>query len=625
MILRHQLLWLGVASLLCSLAALSGVDADVGVNYGTVGSNLPTPIEVVALLKTTTITRVKLYNADPAILTAFAGSGFALVVGVTNDQIFSLARSPAYAQQWISTNIASYVPSTNITAIAVGNQVLTESPTMASSLLPAMQNLHTGLVNLGLSDKIKVSTPHSFAILTKSYPPDQGVFRADLADGIFSPMLDFFAQTGAPFMINAYPYFAYREDPDHLLIGFTLFEPTAGLTDPATGLHYDNMFDAQVDAVYAAMSKLGHEDVTVVVSETGWPSAGDPGEVGTGISNAQTYNSNLLKHLAAGTGTPRRPGAPVETYVFSLFNENKKPGPESERNFGLFQPDRSSVYNVGIQSGNDTSSPPVWSPPPAPAGNWSAPPPPAPTGNWTAPPTPAPIGNGTAPPPPAANSTVPPPAPAGNGTAPPPRRPTPPPASSPPPSPIVFPPPPPSPPSPPSPPPSPSPPPPFSIPPPPPFTAPPSPPPTPPKAPNPSPLPVPTPETPPAPLAPLAPPAQAPPAPVAPAAPPAQAPPGPPDTSPGAPPKQTWCVAKPGSEVADLANALDFACGEGGADCSAIQSGGPCYLPDTLFSHASYAFDSYYSKNGRNTWNCYFNGSALITITNPSYDGCVFP
>lgn len=100
-------------------------------------------------------------------------------------------------------------------------------------------------------------------------------------------------------------------------------------------------------------------------------------------------------------------------------------------------------------------------------------------------------------------------------------------------------------------------------------------------------------------------------------------PPPVPVTAPG-PPMQsgntgkTWCVAKAGSPETELTNALNFACGEGGADCGAIQVGGACYNPNSLQSHASIAFNAYYQKMGRNYWNCYFGNTGVITITDPS-------
>uniref|UniRef100_A0A6M2EHW4 X8 domain-containing protein n=1 Tax=Populus davidiana TaxID=266767 RepID=A0A6M2EHW4_9ROSI len=90
--------------------------------------------------------------------------------------------------------------------------------------------------------------------------------------------------------------------------------------------------------------------------------------------------------------------------------------------------------------------------------------------------------------------------------------------------------------------------------------------------------------------------------------------------SPGA----SWCIASQSASPTALQVALDYACGYGGADCSAIQPSGSCYNPNTLRDHASYAFNSYYQKNPVPS-SCNFGGTAVTTSTNPSTGTCQFP
>lgn len=80
----------------------------------------------------------------------------------------------------------------------------------------------------------------------------------------------------------------------------------------------------------------------------------------------------------------------------------------------------------------------------------------------------------------------------------------------------------------------------------------------------------------------------------------------------------TWCVALAGVSQVDLQNALDWACGLGMADCREIQDGNACFEPDTLVSHASYAFNRYYQQNGNSDIACNFGGTATVTKNNPS-------
>lgn len=68
----------------------------------------------------------------------------------------------------------------------------------------------------------------------------------------------------------------------------------------------------------------------------------------------------------------------------------------------------------------------------------------------------------------------------------------------------------------------------------------------------------------------------------------------------------------------ELQVALDWACGKGGADCGGIQPHQPCFLPNTVKDHASFAFNSYYQKFKHKGATCYFNSAAMITDLDPS-------
>nr|KYP52398.1 Glucan endo-1,3-beta-glucosidase 1 [Cajanus cajan] len=84
------------------------------------------------------------------------------------------------------------------------------------------------------------------------------------------------------------------------------------------------------------------------------------------------------------------------------------------------------------------------------------------------------------------------------------------------------------------------------------------------------------------------------------------------------PVQKLWCVAKPSVPEETLQEAMDYACGEGGADCMEITPQGNCYYPDTVVAHASYAFNSYWQKHKRSGGTCSFGGTAMLINADPS-------
>ncbi|GAB4832848.1 hypothetical protein Ancab_006863 [Ancistrocladus abbreviatus] len=343
-----------------SVAASTTVDAftgTYGINYGRIADNIPSPEKVVQLLRAAKIRNVRIYDFDHTVLQAFGGTGLELVVGLPNGYVSDMSANADHAMNWVKDNVQSFLPDTRIVGIAVGNEVLgnSDNQDIWGDLLGAVENIYNATKQLHLDDVVQISTAHSSAVFNNSYPPSSCTFKDNLMQ-YMKPLLKFFSQIGSPFCLNAYPFLAYMSDPQNIDLNYTLFLETSGIYDPKTDLHYDNMLDAQIDAAYAALEDMGFRKMEVIVTETGWASHGDQNEAVATAQNARIYNYNLRKRLALRKGTPLRPKIMARAYVFALFNEDLKPGPTSERNYGLFNANGSISYDIGFHGLKSSAS-----------------------------------------------------------------------------------------------------------------------------------------------------------------------------------------------------------------------------------------------------------------------------
>ncbi|KAL4035125.1 hypothetical protein IC575_003800 [Cucumis melo] len=437
----------GIVVLLLFGMCINALGAFVGVNLGTSVSNLPSPSDIVAILKSHQITHLRLYNADPQLLKALANSSIEVIVGVTNEEVLRIGESPAAAAAWVNKNVAAHLPGTNITAIAVGSEVLTTIPHVGPVLVPAMYSLHKALVAANLNYLIKVSTPQSMDIIPRPFPPSTASFDASWNSTIYQ-LLQFLKNTKSYYMLNAYPYYGYTSGNGSFPLDYALFRSLPAIkqiVDPNTLFHYNSMFDAMVDATYYSIEAFNFSEIPVVVTETGWPSFGGANEPDATIQNAGTYVSNLIRRVSNDSGPPSQPTIPINTYLYELFNEDKRPGPISEKNWGILFPNGSAVYPLSLMSGRAT-----------------------------------------------ANSS------------------------------------------------------------------------------------------------------------------------------------EVYCVAKDGADEDKLQDGLNWACGQGGANCVAIQQGRPCFLPNNITDHASYAYNDYYQKMRGAGGTCDFDGTATLTTVDPSHGSCIF-
>ncbi|GAV70775.1 Glyco_hydro_17 domain-containing protein/X8 domain-containing protein [Cephalotus follicularis] len=342
-----------ILALLLSMSSAAEISSKVGVCYGQLGDNLPSPSQSVKLIQSLKAKRVKIYDANPDILKSLKDTDIQVSIMVPNELITNISLNQSLANQWVETHVVPFYPETKIRYLLVGNEILSGNDNMTiSNLVPAMRRIKISL-NTHQLHKIKVGTPLAMDVLESSFPPSKATFRSDISRPIIGPMLQFLNRTKSFLFLDVYPYFAWSSNPKSINLDYALFmAKNTTYTDPNTALTYTNLFDQMVDAVIFAMRRIGFPNIRIFIAETGWPNNGDCDQIGANIFNAATYNRNIVKKLTTKPtiGTPARPGWVLPSFIFSLYNENKKPGPGTERHFGLVHPNGSHVYQMDLSA-----------------------------------------------------------------------------------------------------------------------------------------------------------------------------------------------------------------------------------------------------------------------------------
>lgn len=255
-------------------------------------------------------------GSDLAFMKAARANGLTLAVGCTNDELAGLAAGITQPL------VDAITPFRDVVAwVCVGNEPLGSwhRGKYNDVLSPAVDNVVTAFKRAGLD--IGITVPQNFEFMQTSYPPSQGAVKPELT-AILKRTCAAMKSSGAPFMVNIYPFITRAQNRGSVPLPYCLF--TAG---PDQWVHdgsytYRNIFDAMLDALHVALAKIGHGDLEIVVGECGWPTSGDQD---ANVTNAQTFNQLLINHCKSNQGTPRYPGKPIRCFVFEMYDEDTKP------------------------------------------------------------------------------------------------------------------------------------------------------------------------------------------------------------------------------------------------------------------------------------------------------------
>nr|CAD1817239.1 unnamed protein product [Ananas comosus var. bracteatus] len=316
----HRVLFcfvLGLGLLFSTLSTRAGAQG-VGVNYGMLGNNLPTPDKVVGLYASRGITKLRLFSPDAAALAALRGSGISVVLGTLNEDLQRLAADQSFAANWVQTNVAPFA-TTGVTFryINAGNEVI-PGPTPRTSSPPCRTSTPRSAPPTSPSRSPPPCPPRCWARRTRRRRARSRSLRR---------------RSSPPSWRSCRPR------------GRRSSSTSTPTSRRLAGLHQPVRRHRGLGL--RGTGEGGGPQVAVVVSETGWPSGG--GGVGATVDNARLYNNNVVAHVESSAGTPRRPGKGIETYLFAMFNEDEKPA-GTEQNFGLYRPDMSEVYHVNFAS-----------------------------------------------------------------------------------------------------------------------------------------------------------------------------------------------------------------------------------------------------------------------------------
>lgn len=98
-----------VLFVLCVRMSMASRVTGIGVNWGTMTTQLLPPEKVVHMLRQNGIRKLKLFEADERIMAALIGTDIEVMLAVPNYMLHLMSEDPAAAASWVDANVTSWL------------------------------------------------------------------------------------------------------------------------------------------------------------------------------------------------------------------------------------------------------------------------------------------------------------------------------------------------------------------------------------------------------------------------------------------------------------------------------------------------------------------------------------
>ncbi|XP_016489720.1 glucan endo-1,3-beta-glucosidase 8-like [Nicotiana tabacum] len=321
------------------------VNSFVGITWGRQQSQQLVPSMVVDLLLQNKIPALRLMTSANDIIEIFSATNISITITLGH-QAFNMVNRKDLAYIWVNDRVKEPVnKGVNIVEVTVGSEPFSSSFFRETSktyqLVNVLKLVRGALNDMGLG-YIRTTTSHGMDVLKLTKVPSEADFRDDIKT-LMLESLEFFNQTGTPFLLNMFPIQMVREILE-CPMEFGFFDNKSEFKIQDGNVTYRNAVELMIDYVAWAITKAGYPNMKIMIGQIGWPTDGYPH---ANIENARRFHKGLLKYLASNKGTPLRPG-PIDVFLHSLSDENefRSVFGAFQRHWGIYEADGNPKYKI---------------------------------------------------------------------------------------------------------------------------------------------------------------------------------------------------------------------------------------------------------------------------------------